>query len=190
MLENKKPTKEEKRLATLSVETDKNKKALLKELRRAGIVQLACERTGVGRATYYKWRADDNTFARAADRALEAGQFFINDIAESRLVRLIQNDDLKAIRLWLQHNHPKYTTINRFIHEYEIVSDRPSVEEKNVAEQQIAEIATAKIKDGHTGMVEQTKKIIEREIQKDEGGTKSDKRLKFFENEDDESKDR
>ncbi|OGI67283.1 hypothetical protein A2823_01550 [Candidatus Nomurabacteria bacterium RIFCSPHIGHO2_01_FULL_41_91] len=190
MLNNEKFTKEEKRLATLAVETEKQKKALLKELRRAGIVQLACERTGVGRSTYYKWRANDNVFARAAGRALEAGQFFINDIAESRLVRLIQDDDLKAIKFWLQHNHPKYTTVNRFIHEYEIVSDRPSVEERNVAEQQLAEIAVAKLEDGPEGARGQVKRILERENEKEEGGSESDKRLQFFEDEDDESKDK
>lgn len=142
---SKKPlTKEEKRLESLAFETEKQKKALVSQLRKTPIVQLACERTSVGRSTYYQWRARDKIFARAADRALEAGKFFINDLAESKLMRLIQEDNLTAIIFWLKHNHPKYAVTSRFIHEHEVVIDRPSVEENSVAAHEMAKMMARK----------------------------------------------
>lgn len=129
----------EKRLDTLAAETEKQKKALVEQLQKTPIVQLACERTGVGRSTYYQWRAKDKVFARAAERALEAGQFLVNDMAESRLMALIKADNLTAIIFWLKHNHPKYAAVNRLIHEHEIVTNRMSTEERVLAERMIAE---------------------------------------------------
>ncbi|MDP9249008.1 MAG: hypothetical protein M3M85_00650, partial [bacterium] len=50
----KKPvTKEEKRLAKLEAEKEKQKRAVVAQLRKTPLVQYACERTGVGRSTYY-----------------------------------------------------------------------------------------------------------------------------------------
>ncbi len=127
----RKLTKDEKRLQTLDEETEKQKKSVVDQLKKTPIVQLACERSGVGRSTYYKWRKFDKIFAQAADRAKEAGCFLINDIAESRLIRMIQDENLTAIIFWLKHNHPKYATVNRVIHEYDMTTDKISVEEQN-----------------------------------------------------------
>lgn len=138
MARKNKLTGQEKRLKTLATETENQKRALVDQLRKTPIVQLACEKTGVGRATYYKWRAGDIIFARVADKAIEAGQFFINDLAESKLIGLIQENHLPAISLWLRHNHPKYATVNRIINEYEIVTDRPSAEERNSFSKEIS----------------------------------------------------
>src|SRR3989344_454051 len=108
MAKNKNKTPQEKRLDTLTEDTEKQKKALVAQLRRTPIVQLACERADVGRATYYKWRARDQVFARAADRAKKAGEFFINDMAESRLLRMIQDDNITAIIFWLKYTLGKF----------------------------------------------------------------------------------
>lgn len=118
-------------MATLPTTTEKDKKALVVQLRKTPIVQLACERVGVARSTYYRWRADDRIFARAADHAIEGGKFFINDLAESKLMQLIQNNNLTAIIFWLKHNHPMYT--NRVVHEYDLTCERFSTEEQHSA---------------------------------------------------------
>jgi hypothetical protein len=136
----KKTNGAKQRLKTLAETTEKQKKALVEQLRRTPIVQLACERTGVGRATYYKWRAQDRIFAKAATRALDAGKFFVNDLAESKLIQLIQNGNITALIFWLKSNHPAYTPMNKVIHEYEIVTNRLTPEEKNIAEQELAKI--------------------------------------------------
>ncbi len=128
----------EKRLETLAIDTEKKKRAIVEQLRKTPVVQLACERLDVGRSTYYKWRAEDHIFARAADQAKEAGRFLVNDIAESRLLSLIQNDNLTAIIFWLKHNHPKYSVLGRLIDEYDTVRDRLSVEEQTIAMETMA----------------------------------------------------
>lgn len=138
--------KDQKRLEALAAKTEEQKKALVIQLRKTPIVQLACERAGVGRSTYYKWRARDKTFARVADKALKAGEFFINDLAESKLLRLVQDGNLTAIIFWLKHNHPKYAVTTRHIHEYELVSDPASSEEVAAWSHEIASIKAHKMR--------------------------------------------
>lgn len=159
MARKKRLTKEEKRLAALAETTEKQKKALVTELKKTPIVQIACDRVDVGRSTYYDWRAKDRVFARAADRAIEAGRFRVNDIAETHLMKLIQDYNVTAIIFWLKHNHPKYATVNRIIHEYEVVTDRPSVEERNVAIDELSQLLARRMTPKFT--VEEIKEHIE-----------------------------
>lgn len=168
----------EKRLETLAEATEKQKKALVAQLRRTPIVQLACERVGVGRSTYYKWRVHDQIFARAADKAQEAGKFFVNDLAESKLMRLIQDDNLTAIIFWLKHNHPKYAVTTRFIHEYEVATERMSVEEINAYSYELAKIRARKIKLPET--TEEMKQRIEEELEQAERKAPDQKRIESF----------
>ena len=91
------------------MKTEKDKSLLLEQLRKTPIIQIACEKTGVGRATYYRWRKEDKDFARQADEAIFEGQLFINDISESQLISAIKDKNLQAIKFWLQHHHPTYT---------------------------------------------------------------------------------
>lgn len=88
----------------------KEKELLLEQLKKTPIVQLAAEKTGVGRATYYRWRKDDLKFAEDADTALEEGNKLINDMAESQLMSAIHDKNMTAIIYWLNHHHPAYTT--------------------------------------------------------------------------------
>lgn len=89
----------------------KREKALLVEqLRKIPIVQVACEKTGIARATYYRWRKDDDAFAQAADEAITDGVQLVNDMAESQLLSAIRDANLGAITYWLKHRHPAYNT--------------------------------------------------------------------------------
>jgi len=91
------------------MKTEKDKSLLLEQLKKTPIIQIACEKTGVGRATYYRWRKEDKDFARHADEAIFEGELFINDISESQLISAIKDKNLPAIKFWLQHHHPRYT---------------------------------------------------------------------------------
>lgn len=86
----------------------KNKEVIIENLKRIPIVQVVCEKSGIGRSTYYRWHNEDEEFARLADEALASGRGFINDLAESQLLKAIQNNDLTAIIFWLKHNHRQY----------------------------------------------------------------------------------
>lgn len=133
MPKESKPSQTDKRLATLAEKTEKNKREMVAELQKMPIVQVACERVGVSRAAYYKWRLDDAPFARAADRALEASKFRVNDMARSQLLRLIQSGNLTAIIFWLKNNDPAFS--NRVTHQYDFRYPLKSAEEERSAEQ-------------------------------------------------------
>ncbi len=84
------------------------KQALLNALKEVPIVQIACKKAGVSRATYYRWRQEDRLFRRQAMDAMEQGVEFINDMSESQLVTLIKEKKMPAITMWLKHRHPSY----------------------------------------------------------------------------------
>ena len=89
-----------------------SKEALLEALKEMPIIHYACKKSGIGRATYYRWRIEDREFRRQADDALESGREFINDISEGQLVTLIKEKKMPAISLWLKHNHSRYGLIS------------------------------------------------------------------------------
>lgn len=89
---------------------EKQKKLLMEQLRKTPIVQVACQKLGIHRATYYRWRLDSPEFATEADAAIVEGGLMINDLAESQLISAIQNQNLQAITFWLKHHHGRYGT--------------------------------------------------------------------------------
>lgn len=84
------------------------KKLLVEQLRKTPIVQVACEKVGVGRATFYRWLKEDSSFAKLADESIAEGNGLISDVAESQLANLIKSGNLAAISFWLKHRHPAY----------------------------------------------------------------------------------
>ena len=89
---------------------DKNKEVLIEQLKRTPIVQVACEKCGVPRSTYYRWHKEDEEFAESADTALIDGSKIINDLAESQLITAIKDQNLTAIIFWLKNHHASYKT--------------------------------------------------------------------------------
>lgn len=176
MAEKQKFSNFDKRAETLAAKTEQNKKLLVSQLRKTPIVQIACEKTNVGRSTYYEWRAEDRIFARAADGAIESGKFFVNDIAESQLIRMIQSGNLGAIIFWLKNNHPSYS--NRVIHEYDITCERLSTEEKHAGLLMLSRAISKKITPRLT--VDEIKEEIEQEEREEEENKKIDDKLKEY----------
>lgn len=88
----------------------KNKELLLGILKKTPIVQIACEKANIGRATYYRWHKDDPEFAKASDQALLDGNLLVNDMAESQMMSAIKDKNMTAIIFWLKHHHPAYAT--------------------------------------------------------------------------------
>jgi hypothetical protein len=95
---------------TIEKRQSKNKEQLLEILKKTPIVQIACEKAGVGRATYYRWRKEDPEFAKVSDQALLDGSLLINDMAESQMMSAIKDKNMTAIIFWLKHHHPAYAT--------------------------------------------------------------------------------
>lgn len=90
--------------------TEANKAALIEQLRKTPIVQIACQKVGVGRATYYRWYKQDDEFAELAEESLHIGSSLINDMAESQLLNGIKDQNMTAIIFWLKHHHKAYET--------------------------------------------------------------------------------
>lgn len=88
----------------------KEKEQLIEQFKKTPIIQLACEKTGVGRATYYRWRREDSEFARNCDDALQESVGLMNDVAESQLLSAIKEKNMTAIIFWLKHRHKGYST--------------------------------------------------------------------------------
>lgn len=94
----------------MSRNQQKDKEKLLDQLKKTPIVQVACERCGVPRATYYRWRKDDESFAESCEAAIEESTGFINDMAESQLIAAIKDRNMTAIIYWLKSHHASYAT--------------------------------------------------------------------------------
>jgi len=90
------------------MKTDKNKEQLIEQLKKTPIVQVSCEKVGIGRATYYRWKQEDQDFATRADEALAEGSALVNDVAESQLMSAIRDKNLTAIIFWLRNHHQNY----------------------------------------------------------------------------------
>jgi ACT domain-containing protein len=90
--------------------TNKNKELILEQLRKTPIAQVACEKMGISRMTFHRWKKDDKEFSDAVDLALSDGNLMVSDLAESQLVSAIKDRNLSAIMYWLKYHHPSYRT--------------------------------------------------------------------------------
>jgi hypothetical protein len=91
-------------------EKKKNKELIVDQLKKTPIIQVVCEKTGVPRSNFYRWRKEDAGFAEEVDEALSKGRQIINDMAESQLISAIKERNMTAIIFWLKNNHKSYKT--------------------------------------------------------------------------------
>lgn len=89
--------------------TATNRQIMLDQLKKTPVVQIACEKTGIARSTYYRWREEDTAFAQQSDQALAEGVALVNDLAESQLLSAIKDRNISAIFYWLNHRHSAYS---------------------------------------------------------------------------------
>ena len=71
-------------------------------------ISYACKKTGISRATIYRWKKENPDFKRAIDDAIKSGFLKIGEIAEMGLIKNINDGNLNAIKYYLSHNNPKY----------------------------------------------------------------------------------
>lgn len=112
----------------------KDKQALLETLKEMPIIQVACKKAGISRATYYRWRKEDKHFLRQSEDSMSVGIAFINDMSESQLISLIREKKMPAIAMWLKHNHPRYGSKARTYAPIASSADLTPEEEKIVLE--------------------------------------------------------
>ena len=84
------------------------KDKVVKELTENPIVEAACRKSGLPRATYYRWLEDDDEFYHSAELAQAQGRDRVNDMAESEILKGIGRGDFRFVKYWLSHNHRRY----------------------------------------------------------------------------------
>ena len=94
---------------TIELKQERNKELVIKKLGQMPIVQVACSKTGISRASYYRWRKKDKEFRKQTDKAIYKGILFINDMAESQLISSIKDKHMTGIIFWLKNRHFAYT---------------------------------------------------------------------------------
>ena len=92
------------------MKTSKQKQLILEQLKKTPIIQVATEKVGVARSSFYRWKASDPKFAAAVDEAIDQGVSLMNEYAESMLISAIKDQNLTAVFYWLNHRHPAYET--------------------------------------------------------------------------------
>lgn len=112
------------------MKTKKNKTFLIEQLKKTPIVEIACQKSGISRSTFYRWKKEDVEFAKKADDALYEGTLLVNDMAESQLMSAIKDKNMTAIIFWLKHRHPVYAN------KIEITATRG----KGLSEEQLEEL--------------------------------------------------
>ncbi len=95
------------------------KDLMIQQLKKTPIVQVVCEKTGISRATYYRWHKADAEFAKKVDEALSEGSSLVNDMAESQLMAAIRDKNMTAIIFWLKHHHAIYAPTMQIKHTIE-----------------------------------------------------------------------
>jgi len=86
----------------------KQKKIFLDHLRKIPIIQVACEKSSIGRTTVYRWKKQSKKFSKDLEKAIDEGEALINDMGESQLISLIREKNFAAVRFWLAHRNPKF----------------------------------------------------------------------------------
>lgn len=81
---------------------------LLVEIENTPLVQIACEKVGISRNTFYRWIKEDPELLERVNYALTLGKGRVNDIAVSNVLSGIKSKDVKYTMYWLDRNHPDF----------------------------------------------------------------------------------
>lgn len=90
----------------------KTEQSFLDQLEKVPNISLACEKLGLSRNTIYRWRREDDAFNQRVNGALTGGILNVNDLAESKLIGLINQGSIRAIMYWLENNNSRYSKPN------------------------------------------------------------------------------
>ena len=86
----------------------KKEVAFLEEIQRVPNISSACQKVGLSRNTIYRWCSEDPKFKSRLDEAMTIGADSVSDLAESKLIGLINLSDFRAIAYWLDNNKKVY----------------------------------------------------------------------------------
>lgn len=89
----------------------KIEKEFLQALEKFENISAACEKIGISRQAVYRWKKEDEEFAKKIDLAMKLGTESINDLAKSKLVVAINKGEAWAIKHRLNNCDPQYQKV-------------------------------------------------------------------------------
>lgn len=132
-----------KKPTTITRKQQKEKNELIEYLKKTPIIQVACQKIGIARATYYRWIKDDKTFRELAEEAIHEGVMLVNDMAESQLLVAIRDKNLTAIFYWLNHRHTAYKSRLELSGEVKAKNDELTPEQEGAIKRALELIANS-----------------------------------------------
>jgi len=124
------------------MKSNKDKQLLVEQLKTTPIIQVACQKIGVSRATYYRWRQQSKSFQVKIDQAIKEGVSLVSDLAESQLISAIKDGNMTALIFWLKNRNPNYDTTKLQISPGTIDKDEPLTPDQQKLVKKALEMAT------------------------------------------------
>jgi len=81
---------------------------LIAELEKTPLVQIACDKVGISRNTFYRWIKEDTEFLARTSEAISLGTGLVNDVAISNVLDGIKRKDPMYTKYWLDRKHPDF----------------------------------------------------------------------------------
>lgn len=114
------------------------KSKFIEELAKVPIIQVACEKVGISRQTFYRWKKESKKFEQEVEKAMAEGVAFVNDMSEAQLLNMIKEQEFKAVSFWLKHRNDKYKEKVEVTNREEIVV--LTSEQKKIIRQALSEL--------------------------------------------------
>ncbi len=119
------------------------KEVILGFLQQRPVISYACKNARVGRTTFYRMCNSDPAFKTAAGEAMAQGILAVNDLSESKIIRLIKAGYFPAIRFWLQSHSATYSHKLELAGRVAIAEEPLTEEEKDIIERAIRDALPA-----------------------------------------------
>lgn len=81
---------------------------LIEEIEKTPIIQIACDKIGISRNTFYRWMKEDKEFLSRVSEAMSLGTGLVNDVAVSNVLEGIKKKDAMYTKYWLDRKHPDF----------------------------------------------------------------------------------
>lgn len=100
------------------VRRNKIKAQIIELIERIPIDSHVCKQAGISRSTLYRWLEQDPYFQREFTDSKQISMASVSDIAESNLIKMINDGNITAIIFWLKSHRAAYT--NNYIKRSEV----------------------------------------------------------------------
>ena len=81
---------------------------LAEEIEKTPVIQIACDKIGISRNTFYRWMKEDHKFLVRINEAMSLGVGLVSDVALSNVLEGIKRKDTMYTKYWLSHKHPDF----------------------------------------------------------------------------------